>query len=122
MGGGLFSHAGAEMWRPTQRLHAVLLLAARLAAGLTADVVKGEEDVVFLVHVDRQLKFNLDTVRWHRNIQAFKKEEKSSFQGQCGAMLLLPSRGQPLIAPDVFYKNHRRRCIFIAILIENRVN
>lgn len=51
-----------RLWSPvrlTQWLHAVSLLAARLAAGLTADVVKGEQDVVSLVHVDRQLDFNL---------------------------------------------------------------
>lgn len=48
--------------RLTQRLYPLSLLAASLAAGLTADVVKGEEDVVFLMHVDRQLNLYLYTV------------------------------------------------------------
>lgn len=41
----------------TERLHSLSLL----AAGLTADVVKSEEDVMFLMHVDRQLNLNLST-------------------------------------------------------------
>lgn len=41
----------------TERLHSFSLL----AAGLTADVVKSEEDVMFLMHVDRQLNLNLST-------------------------------------------------------------
>lgn len=39
--------------RLTQWLYSLSLLAAGLATGLTADVVKGEEDVMFLVHMDR---------------------------------------------------------------------
>lgn len=45
--------------RLTQGLYAFSLLAAGLAAGLAADMVKGEEDVVFLMHVDRQLNLYL---------------------------------------------------------------
>lgn len=41
----------------TKRLHSFSLLAAEL----TADVVKSEEDVMFLMHVDRQLNLNLST-------------------------------------------------------------
>lgn len=43
----------------TKRFYSFSLLAARFAAGLTADVVKSEEDVMFLMHVDRKLNLNL---------------------------------------------------------------
>lgn len=46
----------------TQGLYSFSLLAAGLATGLTADVVKSEEDVVFLMYVDWQLNFYLYTV------------------------------------------------------------
>lgn len=45
----------------TQWLHSLPLLATGLAAGLTADMVKGEEDVVFLMHMDWQLNLYLYT-------------------------------------------------------------
>lgn len=48
--------------RLTQWLYSLSLLAAGLAAGLTADMVIGEEDVVFLMHVNWQLNLYLHTV------------------------------------------------------------
>lgn len=56
----------------TQGLYSLSLLAAGLAAGLTADMIKGEEDVVFLVHVDRQLNLYLCTVEQCRHFKHFQ--------------------------------------------------
>lgn len=57
MGGGQSSgHAGVGTGFLTEGLHS---LVAGLAAGLTADVIEDEEDVMFLVNVDRQLDLNL---------------------------------------------------------------
>lgn len=43
----------------TQCLHSLSLLGAGFVAELTADVVEGEENVVLLMNMDRQLNFNL---------------------------------------------------------------
>lgn len=43
----------------TQGLHTVSLLTASLAAGLTADMIKGKEDVMFLMYVDWKLNLYL---------------------------------------------------------------
>lgn len=43
----------------TKRLYSFSFLAAGFAAGLTADVVKSEKDVMFLMHVDWKLNLNL---------------------------------------------------------------
>lgn len=43
----------------TNGFYSFPLLAAGFAAGLTADVVESEEDVMLLMHVDRKFNLNL---------------------------------------------------------------
>lgn len=43
----------------TQGLYTVSLLTAILAAGLTADMIEGKEDVMFLMYVDWKLNLYL---------------------------------------------------------------
>lgn len=69
------------MCKLTKGFHSFPLLAAGFAAGLTADVVESEEDVMLLMHVDRKLNFHLP-----------KKKEFTQFSKYSYTFLCLKAR------------------------------